>query len=104
MLEVTDWREKYKLLDEFPNFAKILGKDNFTSMFLDLLKESLSDRIFIVRKETINIIDRCTSIFGTEWFCKNILDYLYAFKSDQNYLHRQTPLLALQILSPKLIS
>lgn len=130
MLEATEWRDRSQLLNELPNIAEMLGKERFTDLFLDILKESLSDRIFVVRKDTIETIRRCTVIFGTDWFLKNILSYdqsyttshskssqkpsktmktpvssllclgyLQAFKSDQNYLHRQTPLFVIISLS-----
>jgi hypothetical protein len=98
MLEVTNWREKAKLLQEFPNFAKILGKDHFTELFLDMVKGSLSDRIFVVRQNTNEVIQKWMQLFGIGWFWKHLLDYLYAFKSDQNYLHRQTPLFLIKSL------
>lgn len=102
VLDWSDWRKRSKLLDEFIGFAKCLGKEIFTNLFLDLIKESLSDRIFIVRKNTVELIYKITDIFGIEWFFKCVLDYLYAFKSDQNYLHRQTSLFCLIELSHKL--
>lgn len=58
MLEVTNWREKARLLQEFPKFAKILGKDHFTELFLDLIKESLSDRIYVIRQNTNEVIQK----------------------------------------------
>jgi len=103
MLDVTDWREKTNLLNQFSNFAKILGKEHFTEMFLEILKDNLSDRIYQIRKNTVNVLCKCTEEFGIEWFFKSIIVYLYAFKSDQNYLHRQTPLFMLKQISGLLI-
>mmetsp|Transcript_32237 Transcript_32237/g.28558 ORF Transcript_32237/g.28558 Transcript_32237/m.28558 type:complete len:164 (-) Transcript_32237:58-549(-) len=72
-------------------------------MFLELVKESLSDRIYIIRQQAIAVISRLALVFGVDWFCKTVLFYLYAFKSDNNYLHRQTPLFCLQSLNASLL-
>ena len=103
ILESNDWRERSSLILQFPSFANILGEENFTKMYLDIIKECLSDRVFFIRKETINVIKELSTIFGVGWFCKNILDYLYAFKSDQNYLHRETPLFTFIALNELLV-
>ncbi|CAI2362605.1 unnamed protein product [Moneuplotes crassus] len=103
ILEISDWREKSRFLQELPKIAEIIGMQEFTDVFLEILKESLSDRIYIVRQQAIAVVNRLTSTFGVEWFIKFVIFYLYAFKSDKNYLHRQTPLFCLKIMSHNLV-
>ena len=67
MMEVSDWRERSKFLQEFPRIAEVLGRDMFNSMFLDLVKESLSDTVASVRKQAIAVINKLASIFGVDW-------------------------------------
>lgn len=102
IFESQNWREKAEVLNNFPNFSHILGKDEFTKVFLDFIKEGFSDRIYEIRKQVVSIVKQCTETFGIEWFEKNLLGYLSAFKSDRNYLHRQTPLFMIQALSKQI--
>ena len=99
MFDSNDWRDKSEVFSNFSNFAVILGKDEFTTQFLDFIKEGLSDRIYDIRRHSVATLLTWTETFGYEWFSYHILEYLYAFKSDRNYLHRQTPLFTFQALS-----
>lgn len=82
-MEDDEWRERVKLIQQF---------HNFNTIFVDLIKDILSDRKYVIRQEIIKAIVELTRKNGSEWFFKNILDYLYAFKEDNSYLRRQTPL------------
>lgn len=103
MFDSNSWRDRSNVFKNFENFAKMLGDKVFTREFIDFIKEGLSDRIYEIRKESIGIIVTCTEIFGSNWFQTNILGYLFAFKSDRNYLHRQTPLFAFQRLAKTIV-
>ena len=93
------WREKSDVLSNFLNFAKMLGKEEFTKEFGSFINKGLSDRIYQIRNQAIVIIVEVTDLFGYDWFTTNILGYLFAAKSDRNYLHRQTPLFVFQALA-----
>ena len=56
MFDSNDWRDKSEVFSNFSNFAVILGKDEFTTQFLDFIKEGLSDRIYDIRRHSVTTL------------------------------------------------
>ena len=58
----------------------------------------LSDPIFAIRENAMQVIKKLTLLFGIEWMMKYALPKLISYETEDNYLYRLTPLLAFKIL------
>ena len=56
----------------------------------------MKDPVFTIREAAINNVKQLTIIFGPQWASKNLFPKLFALQTESNYLHRLTPLFAMQ--------
>lgn len=52
--------------------------------------------MFTIREAAINSVKQLIIIFGPQWASKHLFPKLLALQTESNYLHRLTPLFAMQ--------
>lgn len=87
--------------------ARQLGENFFNEKLNPICLNWLKDPVFTIREAAINNVKQLIIIFGPAWTSKHLFPKLLALHTESNYLHRLTPLFAMQhvacVLSADLI-
>ena len=89
LINDRDWRIREKGLKAYDIYLSKLGEVYCSSeAVVDILKNILSDRVFIVRRRAIELVRDLCLQFGAKWTEKYGLTVLSSFTSNPSYLHR----------------
>jgi len=90
------------VVEQFPVLAEYLNEDFFVEKLNPIYLAWFSDSIYSIREAAINNVKQLAVIFGPQWVVRNVLPKLLGLHTDNNYLHRLTPLFAIVVLTPVL--
>ena len=80
--------------------AKQLGESFFNEKLTPICIAWLSDPFFSIRESAVNNLKSLTELFSIQWADKNVIPKLLSLHVEVNYLHRQTPIAGIRVLTP----
>ncbi len=86
-------------MEQFPLLARQLGESFFNEKLTPICIAWLSDPIFSIRESAVNNLKSLTEMFSASWADKHIVPKLLSLHVEVNYLHRQTPIAGIRVLT-----
>lgn len=87
------------MVEQYPRIAEELGESFFTEKFVPICVKWLGDSIYSIRVAAITNLKELTKLLGSQWAERNVIRHLLELQTDNNYLHRLTPLFGISELN-----
>lgn len=98
MLTDTQWRVRNNAVELLFGLALVCSQEFFETNLFPFLIQFLQDPFYKVRQFALNSLPTLAGKFGEEWLKKKLVVALKDLAESQNYLHRETYLLAISAL------
>jgi len=98
MLTDTQWRVRNNAVELLFGLALVCSQDFFDTNLFPFLIQFLQDPFYKVRLFALNSLPTLAAKFGEDWLKKKLVVALKDLAESQNYLHRETYLLAISAL------
>ena len=79
------WRVRIQIMDVIPILSKILDKNNFMANIFPICISSLTDPVFAIREETINLLKKLYKDLKSEEFENKIIEKLNEMIKSTSY-------------------